>query len=375
MVDNNNESQNATESKTEATGDGMKEEEECSSSSHPSSSFQLPTHEPITTLSPNQDHSLLSIGTSNGSVHFLATPSLHPLGSVSLADPDDSSVVSVFSSTFHPTLPDICYFGTSGGRVNVLSVPTQGQEPFHQSFQVHGASVLDMAFSSSSSPFYLATASADRSVSIFSFDESGGSQEGGAAMQQEEESSSSSSPHPLPLFSLENKHNQVLSYHSDEVNRVAFNQHQLLASCSDDCTMKLYRQEPSSSSSFHLIRDFREAVQEVFDLTFHSQNPNLIFSGSFDSLVRKYDIEYNSMLLSYQKECSPILSIDVNSSFVVSGHLGGIVNLFEENSGKHLFGFKLPHDVLKVRLNGQRDHLLSVSYQDGSIGVFDLRKV
>ena len=129
-------------------------------------------------------------------------------------------------------------------------------------------------------------------------------------------------------------------------------------------------------------------------MTFHHQNPNYVYSGSFDSLLRKYDIEYNTLTLSYQKECAPILSIDQYGSYVASGHLGGILNVFDETSGKHIFGFKLPYDILKVSFNTPSSNstsnngpiraptlsttetapMLSVCYQDGSIGLFDLRK-
>ncbi|KAH0707627.1 hypothetical protein KY289_012703 [Solanum tuberosum] len=111
----------------------------------------------------------------------------------------------------------------------------------------------------------------------------------------------------------ENRPVKRFSGHKNEVNAVKWDPSgSLLASCSDDTTVKIWSMEQDVC-----LYDFREHCKETYTIKWSStgagtSNPNqqlLLASGSFDSTVNLWDVEQGRLLHTLNGHREPIYSI------------------------------------------------------------------
>lgn len=132
---------------------------------------------------------------------------------------------------------------------------------------------------------------------------------------------------------------QILNGHVDEVNAIRWSPSgTLLASCSDDKTVLLWRLGLSTP-----VRHFREHTEEIYTIrwspagpgTCNPSAPVLLASASFDASIKLWDAEAGACACTLKKHDKKVYSIAFSPSgeFIASGSLGGQVNVWSVRSG------------------------------------------
>jgi len=97
--------------------------------------------------------------------------------------------------------------------------------------------------------------------------------------------------------------------HSNEVNAIKWDpQGQLLASCSDDMTLKIWSMKADSC-----VHDLQAHQKEIYTIKWsptgpNTNNPNLplvLASASFDSTVRLWEVERGQCLYTLTRHTEP----------------------------------------------------------------------
>ncbi|THF98081.1 hypothetical protein TEA_027089 [Camellia sinensis var. sinensis] len=133
---------------------------------------------------------------------------------------------------------------------------------------------------------------------------------------------------------------KTFSGHQNEVNCVKWDPTgSLLASCSDDCTAKIW-----SMDQDNYVHNLREHAKEIYTVRWSpsgpgTNNPNqklLLASASFDSTVKLWDIELGRLICSLNGHRAPVYTIDFspNGKYLASGSLDNSLNIWSVKEGK-----------------------------------------
>eukprot|EP00600_Ochromonadales_sp_CCMP1393_P001326 CAMPEP_0174990822 /NCGR_PEP_ID=MMETSP0004_2-20121128/21535_1 /TAXON_ID=420556 /ORGANISM="Ochromonas sp., Strain CCMP1393" /LENGTH=674 /DNA_ID=CAMNT_0016244473 /DNA_START=126 /DNA_END=2150 /DNA_ORIENTATION=+ len=150
-----------------------------------------------------------------------------------------------------------------------------------------------------------------------------------------------------------NKPLRCLTGHEDEVNAVCWSPGgQLLASCSDDSTAKIWTVEDG------LKYDLQGHLKEIFTLRWtptgpKSKNPDKpvqLCTASFDGTVKVWSGSSGVLLFNLCKQVQPVYSLapSPNGEYIATGSLGGNVSIWslaEGQSVRELDGFGDTFDV------------------------------
>ena len=156
---------------------------------------------------------------------------------------------------------------------------------------------------------------------------------------------------------------QVLQGHKDEVNAIKWDPSgQLLASCSDDYTAKLW-----SMSSSNCMRDLNAHTKEIYTIKWSptgpgSANPGadlLLASASFDATVRLWDPHGGACKHVLQKHTESVYSVafSADGQYLASGSFDKCVHALV-GQGR----------VTREDLQGQRRHLRGELERGGQQG-------
>ncbi|KAG7350614.1 WD-40 repeat-containing protein [Nitzschia inconspicua] len=147
--------------------------------------------------------------------------------------------------------------------------------------------------------------------------------------------------------------------HTDEVNAVKWDPSgRLLASCSDDCTAKVW---DVNSERKDPLFNFKSHQQEIYTVKWAptgpgSNNPEklpMLATASFDGSVRLWNIRDGSCVQVFSRHRDSVYSVAFSPSgdFLASGSLAGQLYIWNVLEGRHIKSFKGKGDIFEVAWN------------------------
>ncbi|KAI5969846.1 SWD3 [Candida margitis] len=102
----------------------------------------------------------------------------------------------------------------------------------------------------------------------------------------------------------------------------------VLASCSDDLTIRLW--SINSSSSSKCIKIFKKHTYHITTMQFNSKG-NLLISGSADETITIWDVISGKILTTLAAHSDPISSVTLtpDNSIIISASYDGLIRLFD----------------------------------------------
>lgn len=168
------------------------------------------------------------------------------------------------------------------------------------------------------------------------------------------------------------------SGHTNEVNAIKWDPSgNLLASCSDDFTAKIW----SVTSSPSLVHDLREHTKEIYTIEWapcgpKSANPGqsaMLASASFDSTIKLWDVERGESLYTLSDHREPVYSVSFSPSgkYLASGSFDRNVMIWSVRDGKLVKKYEGTGGIFEV--DWSSDNQVAACYSDGSVNVIDVR--
>jgi len=147
--------------------------------------------------------------------------------------------------------------------------------------------------------------------------------------------------------------------HTDEVNAVKWDPSgNLLASCSDDCTAKVWDVNSDQKKPMY---DFKSHQQEIYTVKWAptgpgSKNPEkkpLLATASFDGSVRLWNVQDGTCIQVFSRHRDSVYSVAFSPSgnYLASGSLAGQLYIWNVNEGRHIKSFKGKGDIFEVAWN------------------------
>lgn len=162
--------------------------------------------------------------------------------------------------------------------------------------------------------------------------------------------------------------------HADEINCLKFDPSgNLLASCSDDYTAKIW-----STKTSVLVHNLGEHTREVYTMQWcPSMHRRLVLAtASFDSMVKIWDVNLGRCLKTLAGHTDPVYSLDYSpdGQFLASGSFDRCLNIWNAKDGTLLKTFRGNGGIFEVAWNPAGDKL-SACFSSNTVCVVDLRKM
>lgn len=174
---------------------------------------------------------------------------------------------------------------------------------------------------------------------------------------------------------------KTFSGHKDEVNAVKWDPSgMLLASCSDDCTAKVW---DVNSSSTYPKWDFKSHQQEIYTVKWSptgpgSKNPSkplMLATASFDGSVRLWNIYDGSCarVLSRHRESVYSVAFSPSGDYLASGSLAGQLYIWNVRDGVVIKSFKGRGDIFEVAWNIEESRV-AACFSSNVVSVIDFKR-
>mmetsp|Transcript_15718 Transcript_15718/g.22363 ORF Transcript_15718/g.22363 Transcript_15718/m.22363 type:complete len:753 (-) Transcript_15718:41-2299(-) len=170
------------------------------------------------------------------------------------------------------------------------------------------------------------------------------------------------------------------SGHIDEVNAVKWDPSgTLLASCSDDCTAKVW---DVTSNQAKPLYDFKSHQQEIYTVKWSptgkgSANPSkllMLATASFDGSVRLWNVQNGTCIskLSRHKDSVYSVAFSPSGEYLASGSLAGQLYIWNVRDGKHIRSFKGKGDIFEVAWNVEETRV-AACFSSNVVNVIDFK--
>ncbi|KAL3795244.1 hypothetical protein HJC23_008329 [Cyclotella cryptica] len=174
---------------------------------------------------------------------------------------------------------------------------------------------------------------------------------------------------------------KTFSGHTDEVNAVKWDPSgTLLASCSDDCTAKVW--DVNSSSTLPKW-DFKSHQQEIYTVKWSptgpgSKNPTkplMLATASFDGSVRLWNIDDGTCarILSRHRESVYSVAFSPSGDYLASGSLAGQLYIWNVRDGVIIKSFKGRGDIFEVAWNIEESRV-AACFSSNVVSVIDFKR-
>jgi WD40 repeat protein len=171
---------------------------------------------------------------------------------------------------------------------------------------------------------------------------------------------------------------KVYRGHTDEVNAVKWDPSGLyLASCSDDCTAKVWEVESDRTEPLY---DFTSHRQEIYTVKWSPTGPgsinptkrSLLATASFDGTVRLWNTSDGSCFAVFNRHRDSVYSVAFSPSgdFLSSGSLAGQMYIWDIAIGQPVKSFKGKGDIFEVAWNKEETRV-AACFSSNAVAVID----
>lgn len=142
-----------------------------------------------------------------------------------------------------------------------------------------------------------------------------------------------------------------------------------LASCADDKLIKLWTMTPNKPSL-----DLSGHTKEVIQIKWSSKK--ILASGSDDGSVRIWDTEQLTCLYTFNQHLEPVNSISFHpdGNYLVSGALDGYINIWALQTGNCIYSERSVAGVFEVQWS-PNGLMICLSQSDNVVKVVDIQKI
>lgn len=148
---------------------------------------------------------------------------------------------------------------------------------------------------------------------------------------------------------------RVYKGHEDEVNSVKWSPSgKYLASCSDDCTAKVWEVDSNHESPLYDLVDHEQEIYTVkWSPTSTSAAIPLLATASFDGAIRLWNIDNGSCVGCFNQHSESVYSVAFSSSgnYLASGSLLGQLYVWDVATHKCVKEYKGSGDIFEVAWN------------------------
>jgi len=168
--------------------------------------------------------------------------------------------------------------------------------------------------------------------------------------------------------------------HNDEVNAVKWSPSgTLLASCSDDCTAKIWDINSDRKEPLH---DLKSHMQEIYTVKWSptgpgSANPSkamMLATASFDGSVRLWNMHTGNCIRVLSRHRDSVYSVAFSPSgeYLASGSLAGQLYIWNVVEGRHVLSYKGKGDIFEVAWNSEETRV-AACFSSNVVAVIDFK--
>ena len=143
----------------------------------------------------------------------------------------------------------------------------------------------------------------------------------------------------------------------------------MLASCADDKLIKLWTINPNKP-----VFDLTGHTKEVIQIKWNTKK--ILASASDDASVRIWDTEQLTCLFTFNQHLEPVNSISFHpdGNYLVSGALDGFINIWALQTGTCVYSERSIAGVFEVQWS-PNGLLICLSQSDNTVRVLDIQKI
>lgn len=165
------------------------------------------------------------------------------------------------------------------------------------------------------------------------------------------------------------------SGHSNDVNAVRWDPTgRVLASCSDDCTVRIWSVE--KGECLHVMREHKKEIYTV-EFAPAGTGPgatSLLASASFDSTVRVWDVDAGKCLYTLSNHKDPVYTVafSPDGKYLASGSFDQWVHVWSVADGSLVKSYKGTGGIFELAWNPKGERL-AACFSNNRVSVLDLK--